>query len=602
MMSEPFYSLDNLRFLLFHVFKVQDLCQRPYYSAHSAESFDMILDAADSLCKQHLRPLLVDMDRNPPQLVDGKIRVHPGMKALVKKFGEDGWISMSAPAHLGGQQAPFTLLQVSGYMFSAANYSTMAYPFLTNGAAHLIEAFGSKELQQTYIPRMFSGEWQGTMALTEPEAGSSLSDIVTTAYRTDSGHYLIKGQKIFISCGDHDACDNIIHLMLARIEGAPAGTKGISLFVVPQKRITANGQLAPNDVQTAGVFHKMGYHGAPIAHLMMGERNDCHAYLVGEEHKGLSYMFQMMNEARIGVGISAVGIASAAYYHSLHYAKVRKQGRKLTQKDPLLPQTEIINHADVKRMLLFQKAVSEGALALTLQAALYYDRWHTATNEEEREKNFLLLEMLTPVAKSYPAEMSILTTSTALQCLGGYGYTKDFLAELFYRETRIHTLHEGTTAIHGLDLLGRKVMMQNGKGTQLLMQEIAGIIAQAQQYPALVPYAQQLQQALQTLQQLTLQLLSGAQRDGAEVFLADATLYLELTGIILIGWQWLQQGITVQQLTQQNNTAYSSTFLASKMHALVFYFEYELPKTAALVTRLQSRNALTVQVAGEEIV
>lgn len=601
-MAEQYYSLENIRFLLDEVFDTPSLCERPYFSKHSGESLHMIVEAADALCRQHLRPILIEMDRNPPVLADGKIRVHPKMRELVKKFGEDGWISMSAPEEFGGQQVPFTLLQVAGFMFSAANYSTMAYPFLTNGAAHLIESFGSKELQQTYIPKMYSGEWQGTMALTEPEAGSSLSDIVTTAYRTQHGHYLIRGQKIFISCGDHDACDNIIHLMLARIEGAPAGTKGISLFVVPQKRLNSEGQLEHNDVNTAGVFHKMGYHGAPIAHLMMGEKNDCRAYLVGEEHKGLHYMFQMMNEARIGVGISAVGIASAAYYHSLEYARVRKQGRKISEKNPANPPIEIIHHADVKRLLLFQKAVVEGSLALELQATTYFDRWKTAQSDEEREKNFLLLELLTPIAKSYPAEMSILTTSAALQCFGGYGYTKDFLAELFYRETRIHTLHEGTTAIHGLDLLGRKVMLQNGKATMLLMQEIQTAIDQSAPYAFLAPYATILKEKINKLQQVTMHLLGIAQTKGADVFLSDATLYLELTGIIVVAWQWLKQGIEIEKLKASATKKYTSSFLASKQHALSYFFEYEIPKTEALFIRLQSNNHLTVTVSGEELV
>jgi alkylation response protein AidB-like acyl-CoA dehydrogenase len=274
------------------------------------------------------------MDRNPPYVENARIKVHPQMGKLMKKFGEDGWISISAPHEFGGQQVPFTIMQAAAFIMAAANYSPMAYAFLTTGAAHLIEAFGTKELQEAFMPKMMSGAWQGTMAMTEPQAGSSLSDIVSTATRTAEGHYLLKGQKIFISCGDHDGCDNIVHLMLARIEGAPAGTKGISLFVVPRMRPDKNGELVFNDVHTAGLFHKMGYHGAPIAHLIMGEQNDCHAYLVGEEHKGLSYMFQMMNEARIGVGVSATAIASAAYYYSLDYANVRLQGRKDYRERP----------------------------------------------------------------------------------------------------------------------------------------------------------------------------------------------------------------------------------------------------------------------------
>lgn len=599
-MQGKFYSKENLKFLLHEILAVEQLCQRDYFKEHTAESFDMMLEAADALSTHHLRPILREMDAKPPYVENGRIKVHPDMRRLMRQFGEDGWISMSAPHEFGGQQIPFTILQSSAFIMAAANYSTMAYPFLTTGAAHLIEAFGSKELQQTYIPKMFSGAWQGTMALTEPQAGSSLSDVATAAKPTENGYYLLKGQKVFISCGDHDGCDNIIHLMLARIEGAPAGTKGISLFVVPRLRPEGD-MLIFNDVNTAGVFHKMGYHGAPIAHLIMGEKNDCRGYLVGEPHKGLSYMFQMMNEARIGVGLQATSIATAAYYHALEYANERLQGRKITDKDPAKPQIPIIAHADVKRMLLFQKAITEGSLALCLQACVYYDNWFTSTGEE-KENNFLKLELLTPIVKSYPAEMSILATSAALQCFGGYGYTKDYLAELFFRETRIHTLHEGATAIHGMDLLGRKVMMHNGKATMLLMQEVMSDIESAKRSERLKPYSAALEKNLEQLQEVTMRLFGKAQTAGAEVFLADATLYLELFGIIAIGWQWLKQGVKAEELQQAGSKKYPPEFLQSKLHALQYFFEYEIPKTAGLLARLKSDNHLTVQIKGEEIV
>jgi len=599
-MSSKFYSKENLHFLLHEVFNVGELCKREAFKEHTPEGLDMILDAAASLSQDHLRPILVEMDSRPPYLENGRIKVHPKMRELMQTFGRDGWISMSAPHEFGGQQVPFTITEAVGFIMGAANYSTMVFPFLTTGAAHLIESFGTQELKQTYIPKMYAGDWQGTMALTEPGAGSSLSDVVSTATPTADGHYLIRGQKIFISCGDSDAVDNIVHLMLARIDGAPAGTKGISLFVVPRMRPNTNGELVFNDVNTAGVFHKMGYHGAPIAHLIMGESNDCRGYLLGEEHKGLSYMFQMMNEARIGVGCNSVSIASAAYYNSLDYAIVRTQGRKITEKDPLKPQIPIIEHADVKRMLLFQKAVVEGSLSLVLEATMRYDVSKTSEGEE-KEKNHLILELLTPMVKSYPAEMSILTTSAALQIFGGYGYTKEFLAELFFRETRIHTLHEGATAIHGMDLLGRKVMLKNGMATMLLMQEVMADVEKAQKYEAIKTYATQLGDKLMKLQEVTMHLVEVAQKEGPEAYLSDATLYLELFGILAVGWQWIKQGIKVEELKQAESKSYSAEFLLSKSYALQYFFEYEIPKTEGLITRLKSKNRVTVQATKEEI-
>ena len=545
-----FYSKENLRFLLNEVLHVEELCKIDYFKEHTPENFEMIIEAADSLATNHMQPILIEMDRNPPRIENGRIKVHPNMRYLMKKFGEDGWINMSAPYKHGGQQVPFTVLQATGFIMAAANYGIMAYPFLTNGAAHLIETFGAEYLHSIYLPKMYGGEWQGTMALTEPQAGSSLSDVTTSAKPTDNGYYLIKGQKIFISCGDHDGVDNIVHLMLARIEGAPAGTKGISLFVVPRMR-PDNGDLVFNDVHTAGVFHKMGYHGAPIAHLIMGEQEDCRGYLVGEPNKGLSYMFQMMNEARIGVGLQATSISSAAYYNALDYANVRLQGRKLTEKDPAKPQIPIIQHADVKRLLLFQKSIVEGSLSLCMQACMYLDKWRTLTGDEQ-EENYLKLELLTPVAKSYPAEMSILSTSAGLQVFGGYGFTKEYMAELFFRETRIHTLHEGTTAIHGMDLLGRKLSMAGGKGVMLLFQEIMQDIQNAQEHEPLKAYAESLSQRLMKLQELTMHLKGVAQKEGAEVFLSDASLYLELFGILGVAWQWLKMGTIALKVTHQS--------------------------------------------------
>lgn len=599
-MSSKFYSKENLHFLLHEVFDIAELCQKELFKEHTPESLDMILDAAASLSQDHLRPILVEMDSKPPYLENGRIRVHPKMRELMQIFGNDGWISMSAPHQFGGQQVPFTITQAVGFIMGAANYSTMVFPFLTTGAAHLIESFATQQLKETYIPKMYAGQWQGTMALTEPGAGSSLTDVITTATPTDDGYYLIKGQKVFISCGDNDAVDNIVHLMLARIEGAPAGIKGISLFVVPRLRPEADGNLVFNDVNTAGVFHKMGYHGAPIAHLIMGEQNNCRGYLVGEPHKGLSYMFQMMNEARIGVGCNAVSIASAAYYTALEYANLRTQGRKVTEKDPLKPQIPIIEHADVKRMLLFQKAVVEGSLSLVLEATTRLDLWKT-TEGEEKEKNLLILELLTPMVKSYPSEMSILTTSAALQCFGGYGFTKEFLAELFFRETRIHTLHEGTTAIHGMDLLGRKVMMKNGMATMLLMQEVMADIEKANKYDTLKPYAVALGEKLMRLQEVTMHLVEVAQKEGPEAYLADATLYLELFGILAIGWQWIKQGIKIEALKQEQTKSYSAEFLQSKLYALEYFFEYEIPKTEGLITRLKSKNRVTLKATKSEI-
>ena len=601
-MATQFYSKRNLQFLLYEVFDAQSLTSYPHYQDHARETFDMVLDSAEQISEKLLKPLLTEMDRKEPQLVDGKIRIHEGMFPILKKFGEDGWINAGFDYEDGGQQIPSTVLGSAAFIFQAANYSSSVFPFLTSGAANLIRSFGSQELKETFTPKMYTGEWQGTMALTEPDAGSSLSDITTTAESTENeAVYKIKGQKIYISAGDHDGCDNVIHLMLAKIKGGPSGAKGISLFVVPQKRIEERGgetniehRLTDNDVLTAGVYHKMGYKGAPIAHLMVGSNDNTLGYLVGEPHKGLSYMFQMMNEARIGVGMNATAIGTAAYYASLEYAKERPQGRLISDKDINKSQIQIIRHADVKRMLLFQKAVVEGSLSLLTQCSMYADL-ASVTEGEERENYHLLLDLLTPIAKTYPSEMCCLTTSAAVQILGGAGYTTDFPVEQFYREARIHPIHEGTTGIHGLDLLGRKIIIKNGKSLQLLVTEMLKTIEKASSIDRLKPFAQKLQTYLGKTDTVTKHLLSLASKD-LEIFLSDATLYLELFGIMTISWQWLVQAIKAEEALQAGATGDDFDFYQGKIFTLRYFYEYELVKIDSLMKRLLSEDNVTVEM------
>lgn len=584
-----FYSKRDLQFQLFENLDTLALTQLEYFKDHSKETFEMILDAADQIASKKLYPLLTDMDRNEPVLKNGKIIIHSGMKEIVKQFGDDGWITATFSYEEGGQQLPWTVHIAAGYILQAANYSASVFPFLTTGAANLIRTFGSIELIEKFTPKMYTGNWQGTMALTEPDAGSSLSDLSTQAKPTETdGVYHIKGQKIYISCGDHDAVDNIIHLMLARIEGAPAGTRGISLFVVPQKRIE-NGK--PNDVLTEGIYHKMGYKGAPIAHLMIGSNDACEGYLVGDPNQGLKYMFQMMNEARLGVGMNAVAIASAAYHSSLAYAKERPQGRKISEKDLSKPQVPIIEHADVKRMLLFQKSITEGSLALLLYCAKLADQVAQSTQREEKHELEVLLDLLTPIAKSYPSEMGLQSTSAAIQILGGAGYTTDFPVEQYYREARIHPIHEGTTGIHGMDLLGRKVLIHEGLGWKLLQKAMFTTLKTSQQIPELRPTAQLFEEYLNMVNSTAHTLLKKSAK-GPEIFLADATLFLEMTGLLCIGWMWMKQSTTsLQKLEKDSN---DQGFYRGKVETANYFMEYELVKIAGLAKRLNSENYPTL--------
>lgn len=593
-----FISERNLKFLLYEVFDVESLTHYAFYQDHNRQLFDMVLKEALKLAKDLLWPTFSEMDRHPPELENGQVKVHPTVAKVMREFGKGGWLTSKVAFESGGEQLPHVISAACEFIFAAANYSANVYPALTAKAAMLIRTFGSQELIPNFVPRMDAGEWQGTMALTEPEAGSSLADITTIAEPTDEDYYRIKGQKIFISAGDHNGVENVVHLLLARIKGAPAGVKGISLFVVPKKRLDHDGRLVANDVTTSGIYHKLGYRGCPITQLNLGDHDDCRGWLIGEPHRGLKYMFRMMNEARIAVGMGATAMASAAYYASLDYAKTRCQGHCVTQKDPQKPQIPIIEHADVKRMLLFQRAVVEGALALILQGSLYVDMQKILTGEN-KEVYRALLDILTPVIKSYPAEMGILSISQGLQCLGGSGYCEDYPLGQYYRDARIHPIHEGTTGIQGMDLLGRKVIMQNGRPFELLLTEMRKTLSVADAFPALKPLVDQLNGAVEKLESVTCYLRDDVRRQGIDCYLADATLYLEFFGIIVIAWQWLQQGVAIQKGLQKKCNPADKNFYLGKMYALQYFFGYELPKTRGLSVQLMTKKRLTCEMKTE---
>ena len=585
-----FYSKRDLLFQLFENQNCLELLQYPYFSDHSKETFTLVLDAAEQIAEKSLYPIFKEMDRLEPQLENGIVKVHPQMRAIIRQFGTDGWINAIFPYEEGGQQLPWTLHFSAAFILQAANYSASVFPFLTTGAANLIRSFGSPELRDAYTPKMYSGEWQGTMALTEPDAGSSLSDLSTTAIPTSNpGVYSISGQKIYISAGDHNACDNIIHLMLARIAGAPAGTKGISLFVVPKIRLDGT----QNDVLTQGIYHKMGYKGAPIVHLMIGSESACEGYLVGEVHQGLKYMFQMMNEARLGVGMNATAIATAAFQTSLEYAKVRPQGRNLNDKEPHRPQIPIIQHADVKRMLLFQKSITEGSLALLIYCGLLADKISQETDSKNKIEMESLLDLLTPIAKSYPSEMGLQSTSMAIQILGGAGYTTDFPVEQYYREARIHPIHEGTTGIHGLDLLGRKLLLHEGLGWKMLQKEFQSTLKEAQPLPELGEIALTFEKYVQEFASGTAHLLF-KRNQGPDYFLADATLFLEGAGLLCMGWIWLKQAITAQKAINQGSN--EQNFHLGKIETARYTVAYELTKLNGILERFASTQYPTLDM------
>ena len=594
-MAAKFVSKRNLQFLLYEVFDIVELTRYPHFSQHNKKSFDLIIDAGLKMAKDLLHPVFEEMDRKAPAMKNGHVRVHPSVRSIMQQYGEGGWIAADFDEKFDGEQLPHMLVDCCKFAFCAANYSASVYPALTSKAARLITSFGSRQQIDAYVPNMLSGRWQGTMALTEPQAGSSLADITTTAVPLDGDAYRIAGQKIFISAGDHDGVDNIVHLLLAKIEGAPAGVKGISMFIVPRDRPDGDGGLVPNDVTVTQIYHKMGYRGAPITELSFGEKNDCIGYLVGKPNHGLAYMFQMMNAARLGVGAAAAAIATAAYYAALDYARQRPQGRRLAEKDPATPQVPIIEHADVRRMLLFQRSFAEGAHALLVQCCRYIDLAEVLEGED-KERALLLLDLLTPVAKSYPSETSVLSTSLAIQCLGGYGYCEDFPVEQHFRDTRIHPIHEGTTGIQGMDILGRKVRMKDGLALKLFAREVRGAIAGGWEYSETKGFADHMETALDELVAVTGTLIERGREEGTDVLLADATLYLEYFSLVAIAWQWLVQATAATRGLAGKTSKADTRFYNGKLFSARYFFGYELPKTRGLVARLLDTDRLTLEM------
>ncbi|HEY4181098.1 MAG TPA: acyl-CoA dehydrogenase [Kofleriaceae bacterium] len=533
----PLVDDRDVAVILDELLDLKALQALPYFAEHDRESYEMVLDSARSLARDVLFPAYRMLDLAPPTLVDGRVHVHPELAPLVRRIIDLGFTSAPRPAGVGGAQLPLTVFSMATAYLMAGNASVYGYVGLTQGAAHLLEAFASEELRSTYMAPMYRGEYMGTMALTEPHAGSSLADITTTA--TPAGdHYLLSGAKIFISGADHDMTENIVHMTLARIAGAPAGMRGVSLFCVPKRRVAKNGDsrtLVDNDVAITGLVHKIGWRGLPSAILAYGERGDCHGWLVGEPHQGIRYMFQMMNEARIMVGLNGVATASVAYHESLAYARDRTQGRQLGAKDA--GQVSIIQHADVRRMLLRQKAIVTGGLALLARASYYADLAAHADGEV-RDNAQLLLDVLTPIVKSFPAEKGFESNVLALQIHGGYGYSSEYLPESWLRDQKLNSIHEGTTGIQAADLLGRRVMAKGA--LPAVGKAIAAACARAKAAGVDAAWIAEVERAVGTVGSLTMELGQRGMSGDANGMMLHATDYLDLFATVIIAWQWIE--------------------------------------------------------------
>ncbi|WP_372797283.1 acyl-CoA dehydrogenase [Litorivivens sp.] len=571
-MAAPILSERDLQFMLYELFDAEALTERPRYSDHSRETFNASIDTGRQIAEKYFIPIRQKVDTDQPTFDGEKVHMIPEIKTAVDAATEAGFVSATADYELGGMQLPPIVASAASAYLTAAGSTTLGYLSLTNANCNLIEAHGTQEQIETWVRPMREGRFAGTMAMTEPGAGSGLADLTTSAVKSDDGSYRVTGSKIFISGGDHELNENIVHLVLARVKGAPKGVKGISLFIVPKFLVNEDGSLGErNDVALAGLFHKMGGRGQTSTALSFGEKDGAVGYLVGEENKGLSYMFHMMNEARIMVGTGAAVMALTGYQYSLHYARERPQGRIPSQKDPNSPPVNIIEHADVRRMLLAQKAFAEGGFALCLLGAQLADDEKTAPSEEERQQAHLLLDFLTPMIKSWPSEYGPEANDLAIQVLGGHGYINEHPVEMFYRDNRLNPIHEGTTGIQSLDLLARKVPMNNLAGYKACLAEIQKTISQAEG-GELAAEAAQLTDALATLQKTTESLLGAMMEKPIDLALANSVKYLDMFGHVVIAWLWLKQGLIAQQKLGSD-----PGFYQGKLQAMRYFFRYELP-------------------------
>lgn len=572
----------DLDFLLFEVHGVEALLSEGRFSHLDRATLASMLDTAQAIAEETYLPLAGPMDREEPVVENGRVRLPDGVAAAIGAYADAGLFAQTFDQGSGGLQLPYVASVAINGMFSTANQPLAGYAMLTVAAAHLLETWGDEDQKALYLPPMLDGRWFGTMCLSEPQAGSSLADITTRAELQPDGAYHIRGTKMWISGGEHELSENIVHMVLAKIPGGPPGVKGISLFITPRRLPDVAGAPgAVNNIALVGLNHKLGHRGTTNCLLNFGEAGPSVGYLVGRPHEGLKYMFHMMNEARISVGHGAVCSGLAGYLYSLDYASERLQGRLPGAKDPAAPQTPIIGHPDVRRMLLQQRAAVEGGLSLILYASALLDQAAVATSDLAADLK-LMLEVLTPIAKSWPSEHCLEANKLAIQVMGGAGYVRDHPVERFYRDNRLNPIHEGAYGIQGLDLLDRKVRLADGRGLALVIQAIERTVAEARD-TGLSVLGEQLARLVLDWQAATEASTACADRTLA---LANATGYLDAAGRVVVGWLWLQQAIVASRAAAANPA--DGAFYEGKVITCRFYFAHMLPPAALQFDLVQS--------------
>lgn len=596
-MENKCVDMRDTRFVLYEQLSIEDLCKAERFQDHSRETFDMILDTAERLAINEFAPANRKGDEEGCRWEEGRVKAPPSFHAPYRKYCEGGWMSLPDEYEYGGQNAPIVMNFACYTLFYAANIALTIYMGLTHSAGKLIEIYGTEAQKKKYMLPLYEGRYSGTMVLTEPQAGSDVGATRTKALRNPDGTYSIIGNKIFISSGEHDLTENIVHLVLARVEGAPEGTKGLSCFIVPKYRVNEDGTLGElNDITCSGVEHKMGISGSATCVLNFGDNGRCIGELLGAEQKGIVVMFHMMNEQRILVGLQGLALASTAYLHALDFARERRQGARFGTKDPL--QVPIITHPDVRRNLLTMKAYTEGLRALILYTVYCMDRESISTEEQERRKWGYICSLLTPIAKAYATDRGFEVCTTAIQVLGGYGYTKEYKVEQFARDCKITSIYEGTNGIQALDLFGRKIRMENGAAFQVVLQEMKKGVTEGAEVEELASYAEAVNRSIAALEELTYFLLE--RTSGADAYLAYswATPYLEIFGDIVLGWMFIWQARRAFEMRKANSD--DAPFYDSKINTAKFYISSLLPRVWGKIEAIKAWDRAFLSM-GEEI-
>jgi alkylation response protein AidB-like acyl-CoA dehydrogenase len=617
-MSSLILDERDQQFVLYEMLGVEGVCEHPEYADLSKETFNMILTEAQKIAEEEILPTLAEGDKEGCKLIDGKVHVPKCFHRAYKLFCEGGWLGMSFPPEEGGQGIPESVKYAAIEWFYH-NFAFIAYPFATEGAAHLILTYGTDVQKKKYMEKMVQGVWGGTMALTEPGAGTDVGNLSTKAVRQSDGTFKLQGTKIFITGGDQDLVENVIHPVLARIEGDPAGTKGISIFIVPKYLVNDDGTLGSrNDYEIAKIEEKMGIHGSATCLINFGDNNNCYAELLGQEREGMKIMFQMMNEARLAVGMQGLCSASIAYLHALQYTKQRLQGSSLMEmKNPQAPRVPIIQHPDVRRMLLWMKSNVDSLRAITYFTAYSFDMHKIAADEAEKDKWLGYAEILTPIVKAYSSDIGFKVTETAMQCYGGYGFCSEYPVEQFMRDEKIASIYEGANGIQALDLVGRKLGMKKGAYFMNILDLMGSTVLKYKDVVGLTDLAEGVQAGVNALADMGLYLANCSKEGKFFVPINNAYPFLMMMGKVVSGWfLFWQAGVAKQKLdglARQNSidpvdkvglaglakANKDAAFYMGKIAGAQYFIRNVLPEVDAVVKAIKNEDMSIIEIPEE---